>query len=75
MSSVLAWTEEHAKKYKLLFNYIITLDEYKEKQLKPYNYLLKSNKRTLINIIRNNTNWGDSSMESIYFNGSNMASD
>lgn len=64
--SSLPWTDIHQKKYLWLFNYLITLDS-KYKSLNPENYVLKFNKRTLIKIIKENNNWGDSSKESIYF--------
>lgn len=60
------WSEIHQKKYLWLYNYLITLDT-KFKTLAPEDYLIKFNKRNLISIINKNTNWSDSSKESIFF--------
>lgn len=62
----MSWSDIHQKKYLWLYNYLVELDE-KNKKLNKDNYLLKFNKRNLIKIIQNNQNWGDSSMESIFF--------
>ena len=45
----LPWSDVHQKKYLWLYKYLVTLDEYKDKQLKQNNYLLKFKKRNLIN--------------------------
>ena len=37
----LPWSDVHQKKYSLFYDYLVTLDEYKDKQLKQDNYLLK----------------------------------
>ena len=65
MSSV-PWTDIHQEKQLWLFNYLITLED-KYKTFNEDNYLLKFNKITLIKVVKDNTKWGGSSKESIYF--------
>lgn len=60
------WSDIQQKKYLWLYNYLITLDT-KYKTLKPDDYLIKFNKRNLIQLINNNNNWSDSSKESLFF--------
>ena len=61
----MSWTDLHKKKYLWLFKYLTTLDD-KYKTLNQDDFLLKFNKRTLIKIVKDNPNWGDSSKESIF---------
>ena len=62
----MSWTDLHKKKYLWLFKYLTTLDD-KYKTLNQDDFLKKFNKRTLIKIVKDNPNWGDSSKESIFF--------
>ena len=62
----MSWTDLHKNKYLWLFKYLTTLDD-KYKALNQDDFLLKFNKRTLIKIVKDNPNWGDSSKESIFY--------
>ena len=55
----MSWTDLHKKKYLWLFKYLTTLDD-KYKTLNQDDFLIKFNKRTLIKIVKDNPNWGDS---------------
>lgn len=69
MSTSRKWTEQHQKRYTWLYNWL-TSDQDLIKVPKPLNkdnYLTKLTTTTLIKAIKNNSQWGQSSKESIYF--------
>jgi hypothetical protein len=56
------WSEIHKKKYEWLYNYI--LKTYPEAKKETY---IDIYKRQILSIIKNNSSWGNSSKEGLYF--------
>ena len=63
------WTEQHQKRYIWLYNWLTSEQDIIKipKPLNKDNYLAKITITTLIKAIKDNSKWGASSKESIYF--------
>jgi hypothetical protein len=64
MLPIQAWTPKHKKFYKWLFNYIITLPQYKDAKIENY---IETYKHTLLNTILLNNEWNDGTKEQLIF--------